>query len=93
MSSNYFSSGGLPAGWTLPQVGSVNLSDFSEMFQTRGLAALSPVKLLNVQCQSKHRVNIEAGSTRLPVLSLFSGVGGLDLGLHELGPQIADRLY
>ena len=83
---------GLPSGWTQPHMGSVNHKQFEQMFgfnlgpvgssvwfQGSGYYAWWAVSF----CQA-----VAQRDAPWKALSLFSGVGGLDLGLRALGTQL-----
>lgn len=69
---------GLPPGWTEPTSGSVRWQDFISLFPWVAAKA--------GQCKTLG-VALGGEAQKAPVLSLFSGVAGLDLAVNESEPQ------
>ncbi len=69
----------MPSGWTLPDPGAVDKTQVEEMFPRN--SAWNPANETNLV-----RLNLFPFSkavTPFKCVSLFTGVGGLELGLHQ----------
>ena len=78
---------GLPQGWTSCKPNSVSRSVYDHMFpgamETVNLALIADYVLL----VSKNDIQIICQAGKLPIVSLFTGLAGFELGLSSLGGQ------
>ena len=70
---------GLPAGWTSLKENAVDKKVFGQMFPE----AASKARYLCKCCLVVDIVFDCQGNSKVPVISLFSGCGGLELGLSR----------
>ena len=81
---NFICYPGLPRGWTLPKQGAVSKAQFRNLFPChKRLEAWMLTECFEVILLSAKAA--QASGKLLPMISLFSGVGGLELGLGEWG--------
>ena len=81
---------GLPRGWTLPAKLQVARGEYyGAMPWLKRVAPNLVTTAVEFVLMKLHAVSVvpEVRSRTVPVLSVFSGVGGLELGAAECGPQ------
>ena len=79
---------GLPSGWTEPRVGAVKPGVLDEHLQHNLKAGNRGALTSHVAVQKLVQVQ-----DPMPCVSLFTGVGGLELGLHPCGPQVRASVF